>query len=633
VRTSKSKRVRVALLCAAVAVVAIAIGYLVRDRVVAKPAATAKRSAPRTVGVTRWIDGKWQRLVPGDPRLATLGNRIVAADGMARVEGDVFELDRADKVGGAEVVFVGDAGESSTTSDAAGHYAIAIPPGTYRVFVRGDGVVSIGPRVEERLPGLPMIGVAGLPDEQVAPSLAVAGDLRGVDLPVVRSGTITGMVVDGGGTPVGGVVVRARSTDVSLRPVLGTDHAETAADGTFRLDVPVGNYHLDADHPRFAGLGGERAAAFVDVQRGQASNIKLVVTAGCVISGRVVGHRGEPAGDGAIERAFDTSFSDSFGPSGQIAADGTFRWTTTRAGEVILRAWPWKAPPSNSRKFDCKDGARFEDVVFTVPEQSPDLGGTIVTADGAPARFAFVDITALSPGGMNQQERADADGRWGVFALPDGTYRVTAFVPDGGVVEQVVQSPGRDIELRLSGTGTLAGTVRGIDTGSFTIELGACEGTGGDPIGRGDRVRRQAVVAIRDGAYRIDRLPACRQQIAIRAPTRERTDVVVIESGGTARLDLDLAPRHRKRVYGTVLDEDGDPVAGAHISVPHDRDVNTTTDSSGRYEIQAFGGDGVFAHHDGRSAFGMIGTADVSDERVDLRFPDESLDDQLLEGE
>jgi hypothetical protein len=618
-----SRQRLIALLAVLVTVIAVIAWQ--RGEPGGKPAAGAEPAAARTrrePGVMRYIDGQWRRVAPTDPRAGLAGR---TPDGMVRIEGKVYELDKTDAVPGVEVVFSGTSGEATTMTDRTGRYRLDVEPGAYRAFVRGDSVLSIGPRIDDRLPSTPQPGVAGVPDDQIATMLSVFEDEHGIDLPVVRGGSVTGRVVDGSGRPISGAVVRASGSVV--RPVLGTDLAETDSDGRFQLDLPVGTYALEASHDRFAGVDHVNRDPLVQVEAGQDASIEIVMVLGCVVEGTVLAASGAPSGDGALERKFGSTDLE-FGPTGKIDANGTFRWTTTTEGEVTLRAWPWKSTHSGAKTFACRDGARFRDVVFQIPDRSADMAGTVVNADGTPARFAFLDIFALSADGINQQERADADGNWGVFAMPPGDYRISVFVPDGGVVTQTVTSPASNIRLVLGGTGSIAGKVAGIDDGSFTMELGGCD----DGVGREDRVKRQLVVPIRGGTYRVDTVPACTQTIVARAPTRERMESVTVAAGSTATLDLDLGPRRKKRVTGVVTDDRG-PVEGALVTAAYgDDQARAETDSRGWYELETYAGEGIYAYRGNGRAFAMVGEADVPEERVDLQLVvEEEFDDDVID--
>src|SRR6185369_4483113 len=108
--------------------------------------------------------------------------------------------------------------------------------------------------------------------------------------------------------------------------------------------------------------------------------------------------------------------------------------------------------------FECHDGARYDDVVFEIPRIASDLGGSVVTAGGAPAPGAYIDVTGVSAGTMNQQERADENGQWEVFSLPAGDYMVSVRVPGQGVATARLTAPSRGAVLTLSGTGSLVGS-------------------------------------------------------------------------------------------------------------------------------------------------------------------------------
>jgi len=329
------------------------------------------------------------------------------------ISGAVIDARDSKPVAGVEVVFLSPLGESSVTSGADGGYSIHVAAGVYRAFVRDDSVLSVGRPDLQRLPGMPNADAAGMPDEGLMPLVVANDNVAGLDLSVLRGGQIIGKVVDRSGNPIAGAVVRARTN--AWRPALGSDIAETDATGAYALRVPAGVYNLEASHARFAGVDASDASRIV-LAAGSHEQRDLVMTAGCVITGKVVAHDGTPASDGAIEKQWGTT-DLQFGPAGRIESDGRFRWVTTAPGDVVLRAWPWKSPPSPSRRFTCTDGARF-DVVFTLPDRGPDIEGVLVDATGAPVPFGHIDLAPLD-GGIAQQERTDGSGRWAVLSMPD----------------------------------------------------------------------------------------------------------------------------------------------------------------------------------------------------------------------
>jgi carboxypeptidase family protein len=481
------------------------------------------------------------------------------AAGEVTITGRVVDVRAQAPVGNVEVVFHSASGDSSTTTAADGTYAIEVATGMYRAFVRDDTVLSVGRPDLVRVPGQPVAEAAGVPDEALMPMVLATRDTDGVDLTVVRGGIVSGRVVDRGGRPIAGAVLRARGGDV--RPALATDIAETDRDGSFELRLPAGAFELDANHPRFAGVadlvgtGVGSSRSRIAVAPGDHLRTTITLTAGCVISGRVIRPDGTPAGDGAIERQWGEG-DYQFAPSGRIEPDGTFRWVTTDELDVTIRAWPWKSPPSPSQRFTCRDGARFDNVVLQLTDQRPDLAGVLVDASGAAVGLAYVDVQPLDPGGIGQQERTGADGRWEVYHLPPGHYRVVAQAAGRGILSQAVTAPAQGLQLTLGGTGRLEGAVAGLTSGSIELELGTCLD--------GDRLislpQSHRLITVTAGRFTVDDLPACELMFGVVWHGQPIAQRAAIPSGGTAHLDLDLAGPQRRGT--TVHEAPADPPGG-----------------------------------------------------------------------
>ncbi len=544
--------------------------------------------------IRRLADGRWgaSRFAPrtGGP-----------ADGLVRVRGTVVDAHDKTPVGDVAVVFSGADGEAETTAAADGTYSIDIPAGGYHAFVRGDGVMSVGPFSMERLPGPPE-APGGAPTDALAPLITVARDESGVDLPVEQGGIVTGRVVDRAGHPIAGALVRAQGES---RPVLGTDVAETDATGAYRLELPSGNYVIDAAHPDYGGLDTDSTE--LDLLPGTRKiTLDLTMTAGCIVRGRVFGPDGKPAADGAIEgRVGD----DEFHPIGRIEANGTFRFQTTATVAFELRAWPWKSPPSAGQPFRCSEGARFA-ADFHLGTSTPDLDGTIATADGRPAAGAYLDVMAQDGRGESQQERADASGAWAVYSMPPGDYVVTANVPGEGAVSKRVHVPTHAVALALGGTGAIAGTLKGVPDGIIAMTVSSCSG---DPSpDRGGQTSR--LVPVHDGQFRIDGLPACRVFISTSVGMRAVGELVEIEPGHDGVISLDLTPPRHVTVHGQVTAVDGRAAAGALVRSWSSEGsmTETTADPGGAYTIVAETGAELVA-----SASDDVVTATVPDDAPD----------------
>lgn len=548
------------------------------------------------------------------PRSAALPFAEPASGGAVTIAGRVIDIRQDQGVGGVEVVFRGAAGDAQTTTQRDGSYAIRLAAGSYRAFVRDDAVLSVGRRDLVRLPGPPSADTAGVPDEALMATVHAARDLDGIDLPVVRGGTVSGHVVDRGGRPIASAVLRA--VGGNLRPALATDVAESGADGSFELRLPAGTFALEASHPRFAGIAADDRARYV-VEPGDRVDATVVLSAGCVITGRVVTRDGQRAGDGAIERQWGTGELE-FAPAGQIDPDGGFRWATTEEIEITLRAWPWRSPPSQARRFACRDGARFDGVVFQLTDRSPDLEGVLVDRAGQPVGFGFVDLRPLDPGGVGQQERTDASGAWQVHSVPPGRYRIASYVEGRGVASAIVASPRDGVRLELGGTGRLEGTTR-LARGSFELALESCnDGTELIALPQSRRL-----VTVTGGRFAVDDLPACELAFTALWHGRSVAQHIAIPAGGAARIELDLGQPRDKTVRGVVRDDAGRPVAAAIVRVvgPDDDPRSaavTRSDPAGAYTLRAYSGANLSAAAGGQLGTAQVGGANVDVEQVDL---------------
>jgi len=535
--------------------------------------------------------------------------RVAARPGTVQLAGTV--IDRADgsPVGGVEVVVRGPLGEASVAAAADGTFAIDVSRGTYRVFVRGDDVMTVGLDDPSRIDGGPRVELAGMPDESLMPLVRANRDLT-LELPVVRGGSITGKVVDDTGAPIAHAVVRARAGE--LRPALGTDIAETDEHGAFDLHVPPGHYTLDAAQDAFAGA---REAVTVPLAAGQKVDTTIHLGKGCVIRGKVVAADGSPANDGALEQR---NARGQFGPGGVINTDGTFRFARLAAGEVTLRAWPWKSEPSAPRTFACTEGMQVNDVVFKLPGGTPSLQGTIVDASGAPVPFAFIDVAPLDDSTFTQQERADAAGRWHVYDAPPGRYELTATAAGDGIATQVVVAPHADVRVQLGGTGRIEGTTADLASGSFEVAFDACT-LGADrnvPVAHEPRL-----VEVHGGRFTIEGVPACALMMTLHWRGISERKALAVDVDRPAHMDLDLGTPRGKTIHGIVRDGNGRPVGDAAVTATSSAahaNASVRTDDAGRFTIGTYSGAQLTAGDGEHVASADVGHANVSDEQLDL---------------
>ncbi len=451
--------------------------------------------------------------------------------------------------GGAEVVFTGVAGEVSAIADADGRYDLRLAPGRYRAFVRGDNAVSVvenlwyEPAHLAREPGRPRLDLALL--------VELSADVIGLDLPVLQVGRFTGEVV-ADGRPVQGAVVRQGS---NAAVIAGTDIAVTDAAGRYQVVASPGPRTLEVSHPDFARAWGR----WLHVRAGERVDHDVFMTAGCAVSGRIIRAGGGRAGPGVIvgggESPDDDDARDDLAPTA-IADDGSFRWTTTDTGTVVLRAWPAQLGPSAPKRFRCAPGARFEGVRFRFPRARPSLTGVVLRHDGTPMPSARVLANSTSANlSAWQYAVTDAQGRFALRSLPPGQYLVTASTPADGLAQVEITLPQHDLRLELSGTTRIEGTSPHLREGTFLLHLR-------DPLlpERGlDRL-----VPVHDGRFVVDDIPASFATIEL--AWQDQTGWFAIDPRReTNRVAIILGPPQPKRVSGVIRFE-GKPVR-ATVSV------------------------------------------------------------------
>ena len=574
------------------------------------PAAGSAAQSPLGFAPIRRLgDGSWGRsfAAPIHP-----GN-----DGLVHVRGTVKDAHDGTPVGGVDVVFSGAGGEAEATASADGTYEITIAPGAYRAFVRGDGVMSVGVPSPDRLPGDPAdLAIADAPVTELAPAIAVERDAAGVDLPVERGGTVTGHVTDRAGHPIAHALVHAHG---ELRPVLGGDVAESDASGVFTLELPAGNWELEASHPDYAG-----GVASLDLLPGtRQTSMDVTMDAGCIVRGHVFAADGGPAGDGALEARVD---GGEFSPAGRIEPDGSYRLAIPGTVDFDLRAWPWKSPPSKPQSFKCSEGARF-DADFELDRGQADLDGTIATADGRPAAGAFLDVIGTSDGAQSQQERADASGAWAVYALPPGDYVVTATIPGEGAVTKNVRVPAHGVALALGGTGAIDGTIKGADDGTLEMALGRCD----DQPAVVYTAPETRLVPVHDGRFHLDRVPACSMYVSATVHGRAVGDEVTVHANEQTAIALDATPPRKVTVTGRVIGENGRAAPGALVRAWNDSGMTeTTAGADGSYRLEAEVGSELVSIAGDDDATGEVPTDAPDTYNMDLRLERGDAEDPVV---
>jgi hypothetical protein len=165
---------------------------------------------------------------------------------LSRLQGKA-SLGRNRAVVGATVLvrpLGGDARLFVTASDSRGGFRIDdLPDGDYSVEVRREGLVSVVKKdIDLRYPFRSVIELTMQPAGAAQPADAPPGD---APAPIDPRATVAvdGRVVESGGEPMAGAVLRLVRNDGDVDPRM----VRSADDGTFRVDdLPAGSWRLQA---------------------------------------------------------------------------------------------------------------------------------------------------------------------------------------------------------------------------------------------------------------------------------------------------------------------------------------------------------------------------------------------------
>jgi hypothetical protein len=286
---------------------------------------------------------------------------------------------------------------------------------------------------------------------------------------------------------------------------------------------------------------------------------RVVDRAGRPVAGAEVRVLGAAAGEAALLPLRDRYTSGAAGEFAFVAPEGA----------VLEARHAGYAPGREAVDFAVRVSRRLTLTLSPGEARAGEasIAGRVEDAAGSPASGAVVVARSQEDDGEPaRQSTADAEGRFEVGGVPPGAWRLVASSP--GLVPAVargVAAGTRDVVLRLTEGGRIAGSVRDRATGTpvapFTVAV--------RPRGRRGPLRTLSVVDPA-GRYEIEGLPPGRAAVLVAAPGRAPSaeqEVVVPEPGAApAVADFELSPGGRLR--GEVRDaRTRAPIAGAEIVI------------------------------------------------------------------
>jgi hypothetical protein len=304
-------------------------------------------------------------------------------------------------------------GERSTTTDVEGRYELrGLPPMSLRLAAS-------------------LAGYAGLREgfEALRSVTLSAGEVRTVDLVLVRTGSIAGHVVGPGREPLAGAIVRVvprRRRAATDRPSSPTASQVTNREGVFRLGgLPPGDYYLEVrplrrGTPRppteadanlgfatvfYPGVPDPESARCVTVAPGTEATADTVVPLLPLrtIAGTVLGLDGRPTSRALVElRPRRTLEPDGIGTTRAVSPDpdGSFRLAGVADGPYLLVARETSSasaasqvrPPQRATgdvELDVRADLAHQDVRLT---NGATARGRVVFASRPPANVASLQI-------------------------------------------------------------------------------------------------------------------------------------------------------------------------------------------------------------------------------------------------
>ncbi|HEX7181544.1 MAG TPA: carboxypeptidase regulatory-like domain-containing protein [Thermoanaerobaculia bacterium] len=434
--------------------------------------------------------------------------------------------------------------------------------------------------------------------------LAPGEPRKGVRLVLVRGAMVFGAVV----TVEGRTESEAAGARVRLQPLrAGSPAVEvtTGRDGRFLLaDLPAGRYRLDV---RKAGLPAPVLPEVVlpepvrDLDLG-----RIVLPRGVTLAGVVTDPEGRPI-PGAEVRA--TAIGRESAPEeppirATTGDDGGFRLGGLREGEPVdLRA---EHPDYAPAEIAGVEAAPDPPVVMVLTPGSW-LSGQVVDEEGEGIAGAVLAAwVSPAPGSGARgidglQVAAAADGRFEIRGLPPGALRLRASAPGhqdtevSGLELQPLE-PLDGVQLVLPPSAALEGTVRNAQGAPVPrARIAVRPATADRPEDGARAVEDRQVDA--EGRFRVDGLAPGAVLVLADHDRYRQVERPLDLRPGVNRIDLVLEPG--LAVAGRVVDEAGDPVAGAQVRLAEagadsasarsraDGSFRLTGLSAGRHSLEA----------------------------------------------
>lgn len=406
-----------------------------------------------------------------------------------------------------------------------------------------------------------------------------ARTVQGVELPLAQplrivlppGSRVAGRTVDERGQPVSRALVRVSRTGTGNSRGFSMPLRSVVTDESGRFEVEnleAGAVTVSANAP---GLRPTEIANLELAPGKDLDDLELVMRAGAVVAGQVVGPDGKPVAGAQVEVERSTP-GGVFLPPARSDGDGRYRLEGLEPGPRVLAA-THSSHPKAVKDLDVQAGENRLDFQLG---GGHDVSGRVVDSAGQPVEGAtlllqFADWRNLP------QARSGADGGFRFPGVGEGVYALSAErqgYASARMPEVRVAGPVGGLEVRLDRGGAIRGRLIGIDfsqLGQVMIMAGPVgAGPGGMAQGRADFQMEYRVDGVAAGEWHV---------IGYMAQDGRRAEgKVQVETGGEAVLDLDFSEKDGLTLSGRVV-RGGGPRTGVQVYV---EGIQTRSSGSGQ---------------------------------------------------
>jgi protocatechuate 3,4-dioxygenase beta subunit len=331
----------------------------------------------------------------------------------------------------------------------------------------------------------------------------------------------------------------------------------TRADGSFvARPVTPGRVRAVARHPDYV----EGASELVTLAPGGEARVKIVLLAGGTLVGRVLDERSLPVEGAQIEVASARTSTTRTAESGR---DGSFELTGIPASAVISVRRPGGDRRVSLRKdIEVPEGKRTE-IELVLPAPRDPVHIVVTDAEGDPIELAEVTVLSIDPEvPLRETSFTDSEGATDVSDVRGLALRVVVEAPGFPRRALIIERAPEAIPISLEPGVIVEGAVTAV-RGRIAVENARVtllsEGT------------RRVAQTDGEGRYRIADVAAGIARLSVSHPdyaTASRQ--VEIATTGRADRPFELDPVDLSEpgsIEGEVVDGDGNPVAGARVSL------------------------------------------------------------------